>query len=88
MGINLVTLLEEDPTVCYNIKIACGGNNKFVFTGISENRIIEGFRIVYLTENKKYIEVLRWDEFGFPMDLQKYPSKYYIRLILPNNREL
>jgi hypothetical protein len=78
--LDLIKELNNDSNFFKNIAIACGGNHSFSFLCVDVN-LIKGIHTIHLP-NKKIGQVCYWDRFGFPVDLQKYPSKYYTRLLV------
>lgn len=75
---------ELQSSHCFfkSTKIACGGNYKFLFDKVADD-IIHG-RVEIQLGNKKHYMHQKWDRYGYPADLTKYPSKYYLRLLFKN----
>lgn len=73
---------ELQSTHCFfkGMKVACGQNFKFIYDRIVDNTIHGYVRVDY---NGKFIlQKQQWNRYGLPLDLEKYPSKYYLRLVL------
>ena len=60
-------------------KSPCGWKVKIY--GLDYGTTLVGELIVNLPNGKKHSYDMKWDENGMPIDLNKYPSKYYLRLL-------
>jgi hypothetical protein len=78
--LDLIKELQSDVKFSNNLAIACGGNHKFIFMGLRGETITGLIRINL--KDKFTLMSVHWDRYGLPIDIQKYPSKYYIRLVV------
>lgn len=78
--LDLIQKLNTDWNFSSKLQVACGANHKFIFMGL-DGDTITGLIKVQL-KNKFTLISMHWDKYGLPVDIQKYPSKYYIRLVV------
>lgn len=82
--LDLIQKLNTDWDFSSKLQVACGANHKFIFMGVTGNskNMIKGMIRITLSEDKWTLMPMRWDRYGFPLDLKQFPSKYYIRLVV------
>lgn len=71
-------MIDATKPITRNYKVACGWN--FLVNFVEEHNhyfLIHG--LVFDGLNNKLN--ITWDENGFPMQMEKYPTYYYLRLI-------
>lgn len=78
--LDLIKELHSDVRFSSKLSIACGNNHKFIFMGLRGETITGLIRINL--KDKFILMSVHWDRYGLPIDIQKYPSKYYIRLVV------
>lgn len=61
------------------LKTACGWKLKII--GTNYGTTLVGTVTAKMTNGKSYSMPMEWDVNGLPLDLDKYPSRYYLRLL-------